>query len=88
MSTLAIVLIAWAGVLAILVGALALATRQRQAHHTDDVKRRGTTIDRRRSEGDRRVGLPDLREDKVERRSASGDRRRGVRDRRRVLGPA
>jgi hypothetical protein len=88
MSTVAIVLIAWAGALAILVGALALATRHRRSAHTEDVKRRGTTIDRRRGEGDRRVGLPDLREEKVERRSASGDRRHGAPDRRRVLGPA
>ena len=86
MTTLVVVLLSWAGVLAVLVTALALATRHRREPR-EDVKVRSATVDRRRAEGDRRVGLPDLRPDPVERRSGL-DRRSGARDRRRVLGPA
>lgn len=86
MSTLGTVLLAWAGVLALLVAALALGTRRRRVPPSEEAERRGATADRRQGEGDRRIGLPDLRLDRVERRSGARDRRRGVADRRRTLG--
>lgn len=88
MTTLEVVLVAWAGVLAALVGALALATRHRRPPAPHASRSRRAAVDRRRGGGDRRVGLPDLRADRVERRSGTGDRRTGARDRRRVLGAA
>jgi hypothetical protein len=86
MTTLETVLLVWAGVLALLVAALALGTRRRRAPDAEDAERRGRGGDRRRGEGDRRIGLPDLRMDRVERRSSRGDRRAGPPDRRRTLG--
>lgn len=86
MTTLGTVLLVWAGVLAVLVAALALGTRRRRTPGLDEVERRGPSGDRRRSEPDRRIGLPDLRIQRVERRSDRGDRRSGARDRRRTLG--
>jgi hypothetical protein len=86
MTTLGTVLLVWAGVLALLVVALALGTRRRRPLDPDDAERRGSRSDRRTGEGDRRIGLPDLRVDRVERRSIRGDRRGGVSDRRRSLG--
>jgi hypothetical protein len=86
-STLGTVLLVWAGVLGVLVAALALATRHRRTTSTDDEgERRGTVAERRRGDPDRRVGLPDLRTDRVERRSGSRDRRGGTADRRRAIG--
>jgi hypothetical protein len=86
MSTLGTVLLVWAGVLALLVAALALGTRRRRVPESEEAERRGARGDRRRGEGDRRIGLPDLRMERVERRSGTGDRRGGVADRRRTLG--
>jgi hypothetical protein len=86
MTTLGTVLLVWAGVLALLVAALALGTRRRRAPESDEAERRRAVADRRRGEGDRRIGLPDLRMERVERRSRAGDRRSGVPDRRRTLG--
>jgi hypothetical protein len=86
MTTLETVLLVWAGVLALLVAALALGTRRRHPPDAEEAERRGRAGDRRHGEGDRRIGLPDLRMDRVERRSARGDRRGGVSDRRRTLG--
>jgi hypothetical protein len=86
MTTLGTVLLVWAGVLALLVAALALGTRRRRAPESDEAERRGPVPDRRRGEGDRRIGLPDLRMERVERRSRAGDRRSGAHDRRRTLG--
>jgi hypothetical protein len=89
MSTVATVLLIWAGVLAVLVAGLALATRQRRSSVTDeDLDRRSGAGDRRAGEPDRRAGMPDLRADRVERRSGTADRRSGPRERRQVLGPA
>jgi hypothetical protein len=86
MSTLSTVLLVWAGVLALLVAALALGTRRRRVPESEEAERRGAGGDRRHGEGDRRIGLPDLRTERVERRSGAGDRRTGVADRRRTLG--
>ncbi|MEA2412054.1 MAG: hypothetical protein QOC77_2615 [Thermoleophilaceae bacterium] len=86
MTMLETVLLVWAGVLALLVAALALGTRRRGAPSAEEAERRGRAGDRRRGEGDRRMGLPDLRMDRLERRSPRGDRRSGVPDRRRTLG--
>jgi hypothetical protein len=86
MSTLGTVLLVWAGVLALLVAALALGTRRRRVPESEEAERRSPRGDRRRGEGDRRIGLPDLRMERVERRSGTGDRRGGVADRRRTLG--
>jgi hypothetical protein len=86
MSTLGTVLLVWAGVLALLVAALALGTRRRRVPESEEAERRSARGDRRRGEGDRRIGLPDLRMERVERRSGTGDRRGGVADRRRTLG--
>ena len=81
MSAIGTVLIVWAGVLVVLVAALAVGTRRRESPAEVQVADvRGGPAERRRG-GDRRVGLPDRRENKVERRV-------GPRDRRRVLGPA
>jgi hypothetical protein len=88
MTTLGTVLLAWAVVLVVLVAALAIGTRRRRPAGLEEGERRGPLVDRRRSEADRRIGLPDLRTDRVERRSARGDRRSGVPNRRRTLGPA
>jgi hypothetical protein len=88
MSTLGAVLLIWAAVLVVLVGALALGTRRRRAHHVASPERRSPVGDRRRGDPDRRIGLPDLRLDRVERRSARGDRRSGAPDGRRTLGTA
>jgi hypothetical protein len=86
-STLGTVLLVWAGLLGVLVAALALATRHRRTTSADDEgERRGTSGDRRRGAADRRVGLPDLRSDRVERRSSTGDRRGEKADRRRATG--
>jgi hypothetical protein len=86
-STLSTVLLVWAGVLVVLVAALALGTARRSRREPEDApERRGERGDRRRGEGDRRIGLPDLRLERVERRSDQGDRRGGVVDRRRTLG--
>jgi hypothetical protein len=85
MSTMGVVLLVWAAVLAVLVAALALGTRRRRPTNDDLPERRGPHGDRRRGDPDRRMGLPDLRTDKRERRSGANDRRRG-RDRRRPLG--
>jgi hypothetical protein len=85
MSTLGIVLLVWAGVLAVLVAALALGTRRRR-DRSDVAERRGPVSDRRQGNPDRRIGLPDLRIEKAERLSNRGDRRGGVPDRRRTLG--
>jgi hypothetical protein len=86
-STLGTVLLVWAGLLGVLVAALALATRHRRTTSADDEgERRGTSGDRRRGEFDRRVGLPDLRTDRVERRYGTGDRRSEAADRRRASG--
>jgi hypothetical protein len=92
LSTLAAVLLAWAGVLALLVVGLALATRHRRSArpgsgHGRDPDRRAGARDRRRGDADRRVGLPDLRAQPVERRKVA-DRRHGMPDRRRSLGAA
>lgn len=86
MTTLETVLLTWAGVLALLVAALALGTRRRRVPDPEDAERRRLAGDRRRGEGDRRIGLPDLRMDRVERRSGRGDRRGRTPDRRRTLG--
>jgi hypothetical protein len=87
MTTLGTVLLVWAGVLAVLVTALALATRHRRTsgdgHDVHD--RRGPTGDRRQRRQDRRVGLPDMRTDRVERRLGTVDRRAGLPDRRRAI---
>jgi hypothetical protein len=88
MTTLGTVLLVWAGVLAVLVAALALGTRRRGKPEQDDLPRRGDSSDRRRGEPDRRVGLPDLRPNRVERRSGTGDRRIRGGQPRRTLGPA
>jgi hypothetical protein len=85
-STLGIVLLVWAGVLVVLVTALALGTRRRRPADTELPERRGPRGDRRGGDPDRRMGLPDLRTEKVERRSGAKDRRGGVPDRRRPLG--
>jgi hypothetical protein len=85
MSTLGTVLLVWAGLLGVLVAALALATRHRRTTSADDEgERRGTARDRRQGRPDRRVGLPDLRTDRTERRSGNPDRRGGPADRRRA----
>jgi hypothetical protein len=86
MTTLGTVLLVWAAVLALLVAALALGTRRRRAPESEEAERRGAVADRRRGEGDRRIGLPDLRMERVERRTSAGDRRGGTPDRRRTLG--
>jgi hypothetical protein len=94
MTTLSTVLLIWAGVLAVLVSALALATRQRRSRPrefaprgaTADDRRHTAASDRRRGDPYRRMGLPDLRPHQVERRSRRGDRRGGARDRRVPLG--
>jgi hypothetical protein len=86
MTTLGIVLLVWAGVLAVLVAALALGTRRRRPVVEQVPERRGARIDRRRGDGNRRMGMPDLRPVRVERRT-TGDRRGGMVDRRRTLGP-
>lgn len=87
MTTLGTVLLVWAGVLAVLVAALALATRHRRS--TGGVRgpreRRGAIGDRREGQHDRRVGLPDMRSDRVDRRSGTVDRRAGLPDRRRAM---
>jgi hypothetical protein len=85
MSTLGTVLLVWAAVLAMLVGALALGTRRRRPPEHDSPERRAGTGNRRAGDPDRRIGLPDLRTDRVERRSERGDRRTGAPDRRRTL---
>jgi hypothetical protein len=87
MTTLGTVLLVWAGVLAVLVTALALATRHRRTTaEGDGVRdRRGATGDRRQRQHDRRVGLPDMRSDRVERRLGTVDRRAGLPDRRRAM---
>jgi hypothetical protein len=86
MTTLGTVLLVWACVLAVLVTALALATRHRRTSVEDrDLERRGKTGDRRQTQAERRVGLPDLRPDRVERRSGTVDRRAGLPDRRRAM---
>ena len=86
MSTLGTVLLVWAGVLAVLVAALALGTRRRRPTEAEAAERRGPQGDRRKGDPDRRIGLPDLRARRIERRSSSGDRRSGAPDRRRTLG--
>jgi hypothetical protein len=86
MSTLGTVLLVWAGVLAVLVAALALGTRRRRPTEAEAAERRGPQGDRRKGDTDRRIGLPDLRARRIERRSSSGDRRSGAPDRRRTLG--
>jgi hypothetical protein len=86
MTTLGTVLLVWAGVLVVLVAALALGTRRRRTPGLDEAERRAPSGDRRRGEPDRRIGLPDLRAQRIERRSDRGDRRTGTRDRRRMLG--
>ena len=88
MSTLGTILLVWAVVLVVLVGALALGTRRRRGSVAESPERRAGAGDRRRGDPDRRIGLPDLRTDRVERRSRSADRRSGVPDRRRSLGTA
>jgi hypothetical protein len=85
-STLGTVLVVWAGVLLVLVAALALGTRRRRPAEGEVPERRVSEADRRSGDPDRRIGLPDLRTEKVERRSNRGDRRGGVPDRRRTLG--
>jgi hypothetical protein len=87
MTTLGTVLLVWAGVLAVLVTALALATRHRRtgAEGRDRQEHRGATGDRRQGQRDRRVGLPDMRTARVERRSGIVDRRAGLPDRRRAM---
>ena len=85
-STVGVVLVVWAAVLAVLVAALALGTRRRRPTNNDLPERRGPHGDRRQGDPDRRMGLPDLRVDKQERRSGAQDRRVGTRDRRRPLG--
>lgn len=88
MSTLTTVLLVWAAVLVVLVAVLAVGTGRRRGPAPEELpERRGDRTDRRRGEGDRRIGLPDLRRERVERRSGHGDRRIGVPDRRRALGP-
>jgi hypothetical protein len=86
MSTVGVVLLVWAGVLAVLVAALALGTRRRRSPDTELPERRTTEGDRRAGDPDRRIGLPDLRTEKVERRAGVKDRRVGVPERRRSLG--
>ena len=86
MSTLGTVLLVWAGVLAVLVVALALGTRRRRPSEAEAAERRGPRSDRREGDPDRRIGLPDLRTEKLDRRKGVGDRRSGVPDRRRPLG--
>ena len=86
LSTVGIVLLVWAAILAVLVAALALGTRRRRPADNELPERRGTPADRRRGDPDRRIGLPDLRTQKVERRSGAKDRRGSVPDRRRTLG--
>jgi hypothetical protein len=86
LTTLGTVLLVWAGVLVVLVSALALGTRRRRTPGLDEAERRGTAGDRRLNPPDRRIGLPDLRIQRAERRSDRGDRRSGTRDRRRTLG--
>ena len=86
MSTLGTVLLVWAGVLALLVVALAFGTRRRRVPESEEAERRGAVNDRRHGEGDRRIGLPDLRLKRVERRQGERDRRSGAADRRRTLG--
>ena len=85
-STVGTVLIVWAGVLLVLVAALALGTRRRRPHDSEVPERRGSDGDRRRGDPDRRIGLPDLRTEKTERRAGTKDRRTGAPDRRRPLG--
>jgi hypothetical protein len=85
-STVGIVLLVWAGVLAVLVAALAVGTRRRRPADNNLPERRSPQGDRRKGDPDRRMGLPDLRIEKVERRAAAKDRRSGVPDRRRTLG--
>jgi hypothetical protein len=85
-STVGVVLLVWAAVLAVLVAALALGTRRRRPADNDLPERRRAQTDRRRGGPDRRIGLPDLRIQKVERRSGANDRRAGIQDRRRSLG--
>jgi len=78
------VLIGWVLLLAIIVGFVALAGRNR-ARRLDgflEDLRMGPS-DRRTAPRDRRIGLPDHRIQAVERRSRSADRRAGSRDRRR-----
>lgn len=87
MATLATVLLVWAVVLAVFVAALALGTRRRRGLDLEDTpERRAGRDDRRGGDGDRRIGLPDLRLDRIERRSTTGDRRGGMVDRRHTLG--
>ena len=86
MSTLGTVLLVWAGVLTVLVAALAIGTRRRRPPDVEAAERRGAQGDRRRGDPDRRIGLPDLRTERIERRSSHGDRRTGAPDRRRPLG--
>jgi hypothetical protein len=86
MSTLGSVLLVWAGVLVVLVAALAIGTRRRRPVDGEPAERRGSQGDRRRGDPDRRIGLPDLRVEKVERRRGAPDRRGGMPDRRRSLG--
>jgi hypothetical protein len=88
MSTLGTILLVWAIVLVVLVGALALGTRRRRGAAGEPRERRTSAGDRRRGEPDRRIGLPDLRTDRVERRSRTDDRRAGLPDRRGSLGTA
>jgi hypothetical protein len=89
MTTVGLVLLIWAGVLGLLVGALALATgRRRRPSRAPGERRAATVRERRTGSGDRRMGLPDVRSERVERRASAGDRRSSVSDRRRVLGPA
>ena len=85
-STLGTVMLVWAGVLALLVVALALGTRRRRVPESEEAERRGPGGDRRHGEEDRRIGLPDLRMERAERRGGTRDRRSGVADRRRTLG--
>ena len=85
-STVGTVLLVWAGVLLVLVAALALGTRRRRPADGEVPERRGAQGDRRRGDPDRRIGLPDLRTEKAERRSGAEDRRTGAPDRRRPLG--
>jgi hypothetical protein len=89
MSTVGIVLIVWAGVLALFVAALVLATRRRRAAVVPDplseAERRTRRGDRRAGQPDRRRGLPDPRTHRIERRSGRLDRRTGLPDRRQAV---
>lgn len=88
MTTVGTVLLVWAGVLVLLVAALALGTRRRGKPERNDVPARTSRGDRRTGRSDRRIGMPDLRTHPVERRRGQPDRRAGAVDRRRILGPA